>query len=372
MFILKRSRFVVLLLTVFTVTSLGFLTDVLAKAKGRDSGGSNQTTLSSVQLEKIKTLNNQSADFYEFLLRYQGQFVPKNLLNQEVRNLEKETEQYLSSAQILFQKEIRTLEDVQFEGAAIEKISFAVYEIKNVVGDDESLDENARFIKSVLSQPYMQKNKLILNPFLQVERSGIQGFFESKNKKIEVGITALSYRVFGLGDTLAHELRHAEEQWKIENAQSSLASWILRGLAVDDDPYSEFLRLDEIQTHRMDIQFLTEQAPLLEKNNPDPSKLKGMREFRQQTLDFKKVMLQNMEDRARSSLYWLMTAQAEGKVIWQCAKIQAPLMRCKAADLSGAQAQTVEVQFSLQLGSSVNEIILNLIYEAVGFVEGAS
>lgn len=326
-----------------------------SKSKAKES--SSEASSEYNPLEAIKDLNNQSADFYDFLMRYQGQFVPKQELQKQIEALRIATEAYLNKLGVQFQIEKRSMKDAQFEGAAIQKIDFPAFVLQSVHEGSGFVDQNAEFLRLILADPAMAKTRLILNPYLQVENSRIQGFFEKETRRIEFSVPALSYRVGGLGDTLRHEFRHAQEQFQLEQGRPTLASWVFKNsssqVSEATAPYSEFLRLDEIDTHRLDVEYLTETAPGFEKYNLDKSKLVELRRFRSSTLDFKKQILSRLETDTRLVFWKLADLNFKNLIQWQCLS-QELMMVCQAKLDKGMPYQTVELTLPIQLLQTQN------------------
>jgi hypothetical protein len=113
-----------------------------------------------------------------------------------------------------------------------------------------------------------------------------------------------------------------------------------------DLAYSEFLRLDEIETHRQDIDYLENQAPEFEKYVVDKSGLKRLRQARAETLKFKQETLQRLVQSSRQFLSKLSQLLSSGSAKMFCAaETKGPLFMCQVSGVQGAAYETAEIRF---------------------------
>lgn len=337
----RHYRGLILLFVIFTGSPSSW-----AKAKKAPRGSKTVIVLAedaNNPLETIKPLNNLSADFYDFLMRFQGQVVPGKALQEQISLVENQTEKYLQSLGVIFTKELLSKEDFNFEGTFIQKATFTTFQIQSV---EASEDLNSQFFAAMKSDIHTQDLKLVLNPFLQMTTGAIQGYFEPQSKSLVFGITALSYRVGGLGDTLAHEARHAYEHAKLLDGEFTLASWVLRSSQKTNVVYSDFVRLDEIETHRQDVDYLVNKAPEFEKYFVDKSSLGRLREARAETLKFKQETLQRLTQSSRQFLQKLSQLLTSGTSNLSCvAEARGPLLFCQVSGVQGGAYDAAEIRF---------------------------
>ncbi|WP_155722563.1 hypothetical protein [Bdellovibrio bacteriovorus] len=289
----------------------------------------------------VKPFSNLTADFYDFVLRYNGRLIPQKDLQPWFIKIQNAAEDYFKSIGVQYQLEMVKREDLEFQGSFIEKISYPLFIISEV---SESRESNGQFFEKVLADDRFQNLKMVFDPFLPLWSGPIQGFFEPSSNSLYFSVTALSYRTGGLGDTLEHELRHVLENENLLAGVSTLASITLIADKKTSEVYSDFLRLDEIDTHMSDIDFLTEKAPGLEENVLDKSSLKRLREERNRNLEFKKETARRL---LKNSFRYLSKFKANIRTIaLNCrADETSPLRICKTSDIEGESYDQIEIRF---------------------------
>ncbi|WP_373999655.1 hypothetical protein [Bdellovibrio bacteriovorus] len=315
----------------------------LSTTYAKPKRGEKPAPISSVNnpLEMVKPFSNLTADFYDFVLRYNGRLIPGKDLQPWITKIQNSAEDYFNSIGVQYELQMVKREDMEFQGSFIEKLSYPLFIISGV---SEARESNGQFFEKVLSDSRLQSLKLVFDPFLPLWSGPIQGFFEPSSNSLYFSVTALSYRTGGLGDTLEHELLHALENENLLKGSLTLAAITLMADQRTPEVYSDFLRLDEIETHLLDIEFLTKQAPQLEENVLDKGSLKRLREERNKNLEFKKETVQRL---LKNSLRYLSKLRENiSTVAMNCrADDILPLRVCKTSEITGESYDKVEIRF---------------------------
>ncbi|MDG0818269.1 hypothetical protein [Bdellovibrio svalbardensis] len=320
-------------------------------------------------LELVKPLNTLSADFYDFVLRYGGRLIPAKDLQPWIVRMHEASEAYFNSIGVKFSIQTVKREQMEFQGSYVEKISYNLYTLTSV---ENASELNGEFIQGILQDESLGDLKLIYDPFLQLWSGPIQGFFEPSTYSLVFSTTALSYRVGGLGDTLTHEIRHAQEHNAILKGFPSLASFTFLSNKSSPEVYSQFLRLDEAETHALDIQFLVETAPSLEALLTDKSSLKRLREARQKSLEFKRETLQRIIASTQGTLARLKKEiQIHGVTNLNCAPEPLTTMKssvelCKFSDPEAEHYERLEIRVAQKPRINLDAQLSSLLTWSLG------
>lgn len=88
-----------------------------------------------------------------------------------------------------------------------------------------------------------------------IEDPSSYAYYDSTNNRISISNTVLFMDMSGVSSTLAHEMHHYYEQVKLWNGEQTLARIALRNSPAKerDDGYTNFLRIDEFETHILDL-----------------------------------------------------------------------------------------------------------------------
>ncbi|KHD87945.1 MAG: hypothetical protein OM95_11815 [Bdellovibrio sp. ArHS] len=291
-------------------------------------------------LEKVKAFSNLTADFYDFVLRYNGRLIPGKALQPWIAKIESATQAYFASIGVQYKTQVVKRENLEFQGSYIDKMSYRLFIPTEAL---EPTEMNGLFFFQTLNDDRFSDLQLTFDPFLPLWSGPIQGFFEPATNSLYFSVTALSYRTGGLGDTLQHELRHALEHRQLLEGKDTLASFTLMSTQSTSEVYSDFLRLDEIETHLLDIAYLKEEAPLLENNVLEKSSLKRLREERNRNLEFKKETVLRL---LKNSFSYLTKLKMQIGSL-QCQTDTEPILRvCTTDKVIGETYDRIEIRFT--------------------------
>lgn len=311
-------------------------------------------------LELIQPLNNLTADFYDFVLRYGGRLIPGKDLQPWIAKMHAASEAYLTAIGAEYSTKTIKREQLEFQGSFVEKISYNLYTITAIKNPQEL---NGDYLATLLNDNDLQELQLIFDPFLQLWSGAIQGYFEPASLALVFSTSALSYRVGGLADTLAHESFHAREHAALLRGEPSLASFTFFSRKPSAEVYAQFLRLDEADTHALDIEYLQTTAPTLEALVTDKSSLKRLREARQKALEFKIETLQRIIANTQGLLSLLRDeVQNQGLTELGCApEPQSPLILCRFTIAEGNAYERLEIRWAPQSPSPQPAQLLKLL-----------
>ncbi|MNJ92622.1 hypothetical protein D3C87_102960 [compost metagenome] len=214
-------------------------------------------------LAEIKNLQMTHVEFLDFLSARKGQTLEPAELSHWIQRAEKATTEYFENAGIQFTRESVVHEGIDFNGVKIPRLAYDVYKI---VESKQEGSPNALFFNGVLKNSKLKSLSLIYDPFLSIRQAGVSGYFLNSPHQIWFSWNSLVGRRWGTGDTLRHEVQHAFEYQKIREGRPTLASFQFIGKEKREEAYSDFMSLDEIETHLRDVRFLKNIVPRLEKS----------------------------------------------------------------------------------------------------------
>lgn len=204
-------------------------------------------------LSSARATNNAVVDFFR---KYKN--TPHDLTIEQVRtevnSFGKKAMLYFADAGIEAQFRMENFKFKNLKDAQEFVISYPVFTLKG----SRSGDEVARLINGIHTNPKFSKHPVQIEfDSLYLFKNDSMGHYESEGNKISIGPHVIADEIRGVSNTLRHEAQHYFEQMKIYDSQMSMARISFSESSnKSGEPYANYFRMDELETHLRDIRML--------------------------------------------------------------------------------------------------------------------
>lgn len=201
-------------------------------------------------MEPIRALSRMSLVLKDKYLKGSEQLTQKEVVDQltEMRQL---AETYFDKAGISYEIQWTSFGFKNLKDSANYNSKYPVYKIKG----SKHGDEVSRMIYGVLSHPLYRKKAVTFQfDLLYGIKAESVGHYDTGTNIIHIGPYSLAAEISGLTNTVRHEVQHYFEHMKIlEKKQTTARISFSEAHPKSKDPYHDYFRLDEIETHLRDL-----------------------------------------------------------------------------------------------------------------------
>ena len=222
-----------------------------ARAAGQcESVFSAKTSYFKESMEPIRTLSRKSLVLKDKYLKNSEQLSQKEVADQLVE-MKQLAEAYFETAGISYEIQWAQFNFKNLKDSSNYLSKYPVYKIKG----SKNGDEVSRMIYGVLSHPSYQKKPVTFQfDLLYGIKAESVGHYDTRTNIIHIGSYSLAAEISGLTNTVRHEVQHYFEHMKIlEKKQTTARISFSESNPKSKDPYHDYFRLDEIETHLRDI-----------------------------------------------------------------------------------------------------------------------
>ena len=204
-------------------------------------------------LTSARATNNAVVDFFR---KYKNS--PHELTVEQVRaevnSFGKKAMLYFADAGIEAQSRMEICKFKNLKDSQEFVISYPVFTLKG----SRSGDEVARLINGIHSNPKFSKHPVEVEfDSLYLFKNNSMGHYDSEGNRISIGPHVIADEIRGVSNTLRHEAQHYFEQMKIYDNQMSMARISFSESSnKSGEPYGNYFRMDELETHLRDIRTL--------------------------------------------------------------------------------------------------------------------
>lgn len=235
-----------LCLATFFVTSQPFW----AMGAGRCEAVFGRTSYLKESRESIRTLSREIIEFRNSLKEAPHKF-DSHQVRTKIQNFSTLAEQYFQDAGIQTTEKSARIEFHGLKDKETLVVDYPIYKLQGTRGGDEI----SRLIFGVQSHPQYVKHPLNFEfDILFLLNDTAVGVYSPAATSIKFGPYAIAGEISGLTSTLRHEVQHFMEQVKIyEKQQTTARISFSEKKTTSKEPYADYFRLDEIETHLRDI-----------------------------------------------------------------------------------------------------------------------
>jgi hypothetical protein len=244
-------------------------------------------------------------------------------------------------------------------------------------------DLTAQMLDGVLQNKKLAGLKIILDPFLFLSRMNTMGGFEPKEFRLVLTQFAIAQDALGIGSTFRHEIQHAFENVKLKDGEKTLSSFQgSQRIPKENGPYTNFMSMDELETHLRDLRFLKNIAPTHDKYLGDELTAKAIElrknQIRQKVstiqslisksnfvlaqleivLQTKKLpFISTLEDDLRVSMYYFLKNEGDFDIVTFKSKFheEQAFKDSMAESIEWAKKRIAEIQSEVQVLSGSGE-----------------
>ena len=249
-----------------------------------------------------RDLNKSVLDFLE-VYQKNPQELTTDQVRAQVNSFGRKADAYFKEAGIEAQYRMETIKFKNLKDLPEFVMSYPVFTLKGA----RSGDEVSRMMYGVQSNPHFNKRPITFDydTLYLFRNQDSLGHYESGGNKIYVGPHVVTQALAGFSSTLRHEVQHYFEQMKIYDGKMTMARIAFStGKKQSVEPYDNYLRMDELETHLRDVRILLNlkariaKDKTLEKNldAATMAKIKGARsKYIQQKMEIMTSILKNSE-----------------------------------------------------------------------------
>jgi len=267
----------------------------------------------------LKKDNNSTEDLLA-VLKTKPQELTSKELEAKIHDLQIFAEEYFNAAGISFEKLTTSVRIKNLKDAPEFTFFYSIYRITGSANGDEM----SRLMNGVQANPKFLSHRLtiIFDPLYQVNYPDSAGHFLAATNSLFIGPHVIAREVAGLSTTFRHEIQHYLEQIKIINGEMTLARVVFWEMAPkDQEPYADYLRVDELETHLRDIRTLLNSQNLAAKDKKlsnviSANSLTGIKKIREPVLKEQIERLGKLINKSRT-----VTENIKATLNWDMAAI---------------------------------------------------
>lgn len=235
------------------VTIFATLITVKAHSKNRCEGLFAKPSVYGTSLNHLKLLDYNTLDLLE-ALKNNPREIDRVMLDAKIAQITILAEKYFESNALFFEKKDTTISVKNLKDTEQYTLQYPVY---SIYGSKEG-DGISRLMYGAQSKLKTKNYSLniVFDLLYKIKYPDFSGHFIAEGGTIFIGSHVISEDIAGLGATLRHEIQHYFEQTKMLNGNMTLSRISFtesKVSAQENGPYSNFLRMDEIETHLRDL-----------------------------------------------------------------------------------------------------------------------